>query len=438
MIDTILKAIAVTLLMFCAFFMGGLSMDMDLPLAKYIKTPIAVTATLTSAFQIEECNDGRWQYPISKTTGTFINQNISDTRYTLYTSTHDTIARLIDAHGKEVHKWSLHYNEIFKDTSHILTIGKLKDKYFYLRDFHLYGNGDIVLMISASGVTPWGMGFVKLDKNSNVLWSYTGYVNNDFDIGDDGIIYAIEHERETVKPDKVREVFLPFLEDHIVMLDNYGREQKRISLIEALDQSPYAALLNRFEDDGHGDPTHSNSITYIKKDNPNVPWMRKGNLLISIRNLNSFLVLNPTTEKITHVADLPSRMQHDIDITNDGNLLLFDNQGGLHGSRYTRILEVNPLTQKTIWEWDKDAKGQEMLSDFFGEQQRYDNGNTFIVYAEKGQLFEITPEGSVIWAYNTPLYKDVSGVNNSAIITSAERFPSSYIKFIDQYCHVPQ
>jgi hypothetical protein len=436
-IDTILKLIAVVLLMFCAFFFGGLAMDMNLSPAKLIKTPIAVTSTLLSATQIESCNGGRWQTPVPVRTGLLSQTNPSDTSYTLYTSTHDTTARLIDNHGQEVHTWSFQYHDLFKDTSHIVSIGKLKNQYFYLRDFHLYENGDIILMISAGGVTPWGMGFVKLDKNSNVLWTYTGYVNNDFDIGDDGIIYTIEHEMESVKPARVRDVFLPFLEDHIVMLDNYGREQKRISLIDALDKSPYAAILNRFVNDGHGDPTHSNSITYIKTDNPNVPWMKQGHLLISVRNLNSFLVLDPKTETITHVADLPSRMQHDIDITQTGNLLMFDNQGDILGNEHTRILEIDPITHQTVWQWDKDAMGKEMQSDFFGEQHRSSNGNTFIVYAEKGQLFEIDKNNQVTWAYHTPLQKNIDGENKMAIITSAERFPSTFIKFIDQYCYVP-
>lgn len=439
MIDTVLKLIAFTLLGFCIFFFGVVATKMELSPATALETPASVTQTLFSAYQIEECNNGiRWAHPQgSAPLKTFIRKDAYDTTYTIYTSTHDTTARLIDTHGHVVHSWSFKYHDIFKDTSHIIALGKLNNKYFYLRDFHLFDNGDIILMISAGGVTPWGMGFVKLDKNSNVIWTYTGYVNNDFEIGDDGILYTIEHEVTRQKPAYLENVFLPYLEDNIVMLDSFGQEQDRFSLLDSIAKSPYAALLNGIENDGIGDPTHSNSIEYIQKDNPNVPWIKQGHLIISVRNLSAMVVVNPKTYEVTHAQALPTKWQHDIDLLDNGHLLMFDNRGDITGKRYTRVIEMTSASSETIWTHTQDAQGLELHSAFFGQQQRKKDGSTFITYAEHGQLFTVDQEGDIQWAYNTPLYNIVDGVKKMPVITSAQQYDSDFIQFIDKYCIVP-
>lgn len=435
--DKIIQLIIVILLLFCAFFYGGLATRLELSPAKYINKPLSAAETVISAFTIKTCNDNiRWTAPMPEHTGIMKKSDSSKVFYTLYTSTHDTTARLIDQDGTLSHEWSFNFNDVWRDRSHIVSLASLNDSYFYLRDFYLYPNGDIILMVSAGGVTPWGMGLVKLDKDSKVLWKYTGYVNNDFDVGSDGIIYTVEHELRTDQPEKVKEVFLPFLEDHIVMLDHYGNEHKRISLVDAISNSPYASLLNRFEDDGHGDPSHTNSVQYIKKDSTTLPWIRQGHLLISIRNLNSMVVLNPENGEITYAADLPSRMQHDVEHLDNGNLLMFDNRGDISGSDYTRVIELDPQTQQILWERDRDAYGVEMHSDFFGQQTRFENGNTFIVYAEKSQLFEVTPNNEVVWSYTSPLSKSIDGEDRVGIITSAERIPSDFVTFIPKFCGI--
>ena len=40
-------------------------------------------------------------------------------------------------------------------------------------------------------------------------------------------------------------------------------------------------------------------------------------------------------------------------------------------------------------------------------------------------------------AYTVRSVENIDGEDKMAIITSAERFPSTFIKFIDQYCYVP-
>ncbi len=404
-------------------------MELGIFPSQYIKKPVETAGAVRKLFEIDNYNDlTRWVGHVPKDTGLIRNTQTQDT-YTLYTSTHDTIARLLDHNGEVIHNWTLKFNEAWTDTSHIISLFKLTDFYFYLRDFHLYDNGDIVLMVSAAGITPWGAGLVKLDKYSNVLWTYSGYVNNDFDVGTDGTLYTIEHRLRETGFKAVPDQPLPFLEDNIVLLNKSGEKIKMISLIDALENSSYSTVLERINDNICTDPTHSNSIKYIKETNPSIPWMKEGYLLISVRNLNTMVVLDPHSEEIVYAMGLPSRMQHDIDLTSQGTLMLFDNQGDTAGEEHTRIIEFDPETQKILWTWDKDAQGDELLSNFWGAQERYENGHTFILNPEKGQFFELDNNNNVIWAYTTPLYRIIKEEARIPSITSAKRFPSSQLNF---------
>ena len=106
-----------------------------------------------------------------------------------------------------------------------------------------------------------------------------------------------------------------------------------------------------------GDPTHSNSISYISKDHPNVSWLKEGFLIISVRNINALAVLDPESEEIVKVFGTTTRMQHDIDYLSDGRMLIFDNRGSFDGSGFTRVLEFeldDEENMKNIWVYEGD------------------------------------------------------------------------------------
>jgi hypothetical protein len=118
----------------------------------------------------------------------------------------------------------------------------------------------------------------------------------------------------------------------------------------------------------------------------------------------------------------------------EGNILLFDNGGaagygalirGLEdedgkklGSwpnkfrRFSRVLEINPLTKQVEWEYtqpnptkdlnnDGFCRGNERLfySSVMSGCQRLPNGNTLIAEADVGRIFEVTKCGEVVWEY---------------------------------------
>ncbi|MCF3947090.1 aryl-sulfate sulfotransferase [Acidiphilium sp. AL] len=95
-----------------------------------------------------------------------------------------------------------------------------------------------------------------------------------------------------------------------------------------------------------------------------------------------------------------------------GNLLLLDDQGGsgyppVLISKYSgsRVLEINPVRGKIVWEYTAINSGQppwSFYTSFIGNAQRLPNGNTLIDEGMDGRIFQITPTGKIVWEYVSP------------------------------------
>ena len=89
--------------------------------------------------------------------------------------------------------------------------------------------------------------------------------------------------------------------------------------------------------------------------------------------------------------------QHDATLLKNGNILVFDN-----GKEISRVIEINPKTNKIEWEYDggpaKTDKAK-FYSPFISGARRLKNGNTLITDGMHGHIFEVTKTGKVVWDY---------------------------------------
>jgi hypothetical protein len=92
-------------------------------------------------------------------------------------------------------------------------------------------------------------------------------------------------------------------------------------------------------------------------------------------------------------------------------LLLFDNgpfrvdQARLvpGAAPFSRVLEVDPATSSIVWEY-RDPVAHAFFSALISNAQRLPNGNTLINEGLYGRLFEVTPDGDVVWEYVNPYF----------------------------------
>ena len=127
----------------------------------------------------------------------------------------------------------------------------------------------------------------------------------------------------------------------------------------------------------------------------------------------------------------------------EGNILIFDNGGfggfgapnptapyGINNARreYSRVIEIDPVKMKIVWEYDANTSGNRDLfkffSDYISSAQRLPNGNTMIDEGADGRLFEVTPKGEIVWEYISPYYQEKENFN---MVYRAYRVPYDYV-----------
>jgi hypothetical protein len=257
------------------------------------------------------------------------------------------------------------------------------------------------------------------------LWTYAEKCHHDIDVAEDGTIYALVNETLTQVPPELESVPTPCVVDHVDVISANGERMKRIALLEALLNSPYAALFGTLErpkmpgpmtqrsswqspladDKRRRDVLHANAVKVLNPTRASkFPFFKTGQLLVSLRNLDAIVVLDLDSGKVVWAARGPWRAQHDPSFLDNGHLLLFDN---LLSQRGSRVLEYDPQTQALPWSYPGE-RGRPFLSEIRGMCQRLPGGNTLIVNSEGGEIIEVTPDQETVWSCSfgrTVLYR---------------------------------
>ncbi|MEM8979501.1 MAG: arylsulfotransferase family protein [Pseudomonadota bacterium] len=125
--------------------------------------------------------------------------------------------------------------------------------------------------------------------------------------------------------------------------------------------------------------------------------------LVSSKNLNLLVILDATKgEVVWAFQDDALGGQHDAQMLENGNVLIFAN--GLYGAdlSHSQIWEIDPETNEIIWRYSAWDDFTSFYSPHMGGVQRLPSGNTLICEGNKGCLFEVTPEGEVVREFVSP------------------------------------
>ncbi|MFM9971659.1 MAG: arylsulfotransferase family protein, partial [Burkholderiales bacterium] len=132
-----------------------------------------------------------------------------------------------------------------------------------------------------------------------------------------------------------------------------------------------------------------------------------GNYLISSRQNHLIARIDRATRRFSwEMMEKEFGHQHDVHELANGNVLLFANgdHTGSHGPHTgSRILEIDPKTKKTVWEY-KTQPRHLFYSPHISGMQRLPSGNTLICEGLKGRIFEITPAGDIVWNFINPFF----------------------------------
>lgn len=345
---------------------------------------------------------------------------------TLYSTGDGARAVLIDMDGSVVHEWRRPFRDVWDESAAVRE--PVPENRIYFRKAQVLPGGDLLAIYIGYGDTPWGYGMVKLDKDSNVLWKNLDRFHHDFAVGDDGRIYGLTHDFRKRPLRHQDHLPPPLLEDYLVVLSADGRTLQRISLLDAVQRSPYARELWRILHFSLWDPLHTNNVDVLTERSAaalgaKVPAAAPGQVLLSFRELDggTIALLDVDKRRIVWAMSGSWKSQHDPDILDNGNILMFDNLGHFGPGNESRVIEVDPATTGVVWRYAGSAE-EPLFSPWRAAQERLANGNILITESSGARIVEIDRRGDIVWEYVNPVRGGADG-REAPVISWASRLP---------------
>lgn len=299
----------------------------------------------------------------------------------LYTSGHAPEAVLMDMEGEVLHVW----NASFKDAFPEFTRRENQNMLFWRR-VHLLPDGELLAIFEGEAI-------VKLDRDSNVLWANANKAHHDLEIAENGDIWVLTRKGMAIAQ---LNNDVPTLNDMVTVLGPDGEEKHKISLLKAYRDSEFKDHWAKRSRRG-GDVFHTNSLAILDGSQVHMdPAFKAGNVLVSMRHLNTLAILDPDAEKIVWSKKGEWVLQHDPSLLDNGHVLLFDNN-----RKSSQILELEPRSDKVVWRY-VESPDKPFFSGTCGTAQRLDNGNTLVTESDNGRAFEITTDGEIVWEFHNP------------------------------------
>ncbi len=300
--------------------------------------------------------------------------------YTLFAPVRGNQAYLIDMAGDPVHRWQLERGGTNRC--------RLTD------DGHLFICED-----SGDGppISPGKGGMMReYDHDGNVVWQHhdPGQHHDARRLPNGNTVYIAWEVLDQATADRVKggipgtELDGKIYGDVIREIDPAGRIvwEWRVAEMD-MGKYPICPLCDRYE------YAHANTCSPLAN----------GDVMVSFRVLNLLIIIDRQTGKIKwEHHDLKLGHQHDCHFIDNGNILVFAN--GFHGGAdqmFSRLYEINPQTQQIEWSFEGTPPSSFFSANISGAQRLW-SGNTLICEGAKGCLFEVTPDGNIVWEYVSP------------------------------------
>lgn len=174
----------------------------------------------------------------------------------------------------------------------------------------LFGENKVVFNLNLAGVA-------CLDKNSDFVWHSRAVSHHSLEIGLNKTLWISSWAEDSTKD---------YRDDAIVQLDQHGKKRYEKRIREIVLDHPQMGVSNLFNPGpgGKGDPYHLNDVEPVMTDSEAGYW-KKGDVLISLRNVNMVFLFRPSTDSVLWFRNYPWMRQHDVSIVNDSVISVFDN-----------------------------------------------------------------------------------------------------------------
>jgi len=344
----------------------------------------------------------------------------------------DNGLRLLRLDGSLVRHWPVRFSELFPNPGHIRPSSEIP-----VTDWNIDLHGAMALPDGSVVFNFEYGGLVKLDRCGAVRWVVPRMTHHSIDRSADGGFWvAGRHYVDDASA--FPKVDAPYFEDTILKISADGEVLKEISVPGLLFKNNLQSLLfangvHWLELAGELEIVHLNDVEELSGELADrFPGFSAGDLLLSLRDLNLVMVIDPQSEAVRWYKTGPWIRQHDPDFQANGTITLFNNNsddtrtGSIFGG--SNITEVNPIDNQTKLLYGGQSD-QLFFSNIRGKHQLLDNGDLLITEFSAGRVFEVDPDGDVVWEFISRYDED-----ETAEIADAIRYPENYFTVTDWSC----
>jgi hypothetical protein len=332
----------------------------------------------------------------------------------------DTRVVVIDAQGTVHQQWDLAWTEVWPEDEGEFPEGRRPEAGMYLHGVTLLPGGDLVANFEH-------LSTFRMDVCGNVVWKRDnlGHHSAHYSAGDDTIWVAAE--RYIAAPPTGYPLHdAPLRSWTAQQLSPGGEVLRDIPVIEILIRNDLEGLLylsslhNAAPFPVSGDTLHLNDVEVFPAGLESAVFA-PGDLMLSLRNINTVLVVDPQSLEVKFITTGAVVRHHDPDFMAGDVISIFDNQNftldGPEAKPASRIVEIDAATgaRRTVL---GDTPETQFFTNIMGTHQRLANGNILVNESARGRILEFTPSGALAFSYDNRV-----GAGRNGRTFAARRLP---------------
>lgn len=330
--------------------------------------------------------------------------------------------KIMDMDAQTLHQWIIDWFKVWPDARHVPERFRPRSA----PGTHIHGailmeNGDLVFNFEH-------LGLVRLDRQGEIVWRLPYQTHHSICRHNDGTLWVCGQKEHAQRDPRFPNQVPPFKEDMVLVVTPDGKIVQELSVPELLRKNGRHGLmflgsLNNFSTIALGDVLHLNQVepfpTTLKGG-----FFKKGDVLVSLRNINTVFVFNRETEKIKFMCTGMFVRQHDPHFIDGNRFSVFDNNniGPEIYHPQSRIVIVSAPSKAVETYYQGTAK-HPFYTSILGKHQWLANGHLLITESCEGKAFEIDRRGERVWEYVNYVDQGMVG-----ILEQVQRLPLEYAR----------
>jgi hypothetical protein len=315
----------------------------------------------------------------------------------------DFVIDLMDADGEVIHQWHADWFAIWPDADHIpAQLVPHRRQGTIVHGAVVLESGDVIFNFEH-------LGLVCLDWEGVPRWRLPYQTHHSVHLHDDGNLWVCgekwHFERDRRFPNHVP----PFIEHTLLEVSTNGKILREWSVADLLTKNGYRGLLHldlpdKYEQQNfgskevRGDQRHLNCVEPFP-DEMQPGFFRPGDILVSLRNINTVLAFEQETENIKFITTGAFVRQHDPDFVDGNTISVFDNNHNGDADPQSRIVLIS-LPENKVEEYYAGTSDAPFYSPVMGKTQWLPNGHLLVTDAASGRAFELDRDRKIVWQFH--------------------------------------